>query len=121
MVVFGVFHGLFFLPAVLSIIGPAPYDSAKKMESTSKEAEFGREEGKDIPVVASHTNKAIENGNTVLPETNGPFILNNLEQTKNEPAVNGAVNGAINGTPGNTGTENGISSKGRISVVGMHL
>ena len=117
VVVFGVFHGLFFLPAVLSIIGPAPYDSAKKMESTSKEADFGREEGKDIPVVASHTNKAIENGNTVLPGKNGPFNLNNVEQSKNEPAANGIANG----TPGNSGTENGTLSKGSISVVEMHL
>lgn len=118
MVVFGVFHGLFFLPAVLSIVGPAPYDSAKKMESTSKEADFGREDSKDIPAVASHTNKAMENGNAVIPETNGPFILNNLEQSKKESAVNGAVNG----TPGNAvRVENDTSSKARISVVEMHL
>ena len=87
------------------------------MESTSKEADFGQEEGKDIPVVASHTNKAIENGNTVLPEKNGPFILNNVEQSKSEPAVNGVVNGTL----GDSGTENGTLSKGRISVVEMHL
>ena len=96
---------------MLSIIGPSPYDTAKKMESTSKEADFGRE-SKEVPTVASHTNEAMENNaNKVHGGTDGPFILNNLQQSKEEP-VNGFANGGI---------ANDTARNGKVSVVEMHL
>jgi hypothetical protein len=134
VVVFGVFHGLFFLPAMLSIVGPAPYDTAKKMESTSKEADFGRD-----PTVASHANEAMENDKKVGEATDGPFVLNNVQQKKDEP-VNGSVNGdVVNGDVVDGGIANGgiandaahanvtahaneaAPKNGRISVVEVHL
>ncbi|XP_028417678.1 patched domain-containing protein 3-like [Dendronephthya gigantea] len=115
VVVFGVFHGLFFLPAILSMIGPAPYESAKKMESTSKEADFGRKERNDIENVASHSNEAIETGTEVYPVKNGgPFILNNMQQTNNETLA--AANAGVDAEGAKDTKPNG-----RISVVEMHL
>ena len=117
VVVFGIFHGLFFLPAILSVIGPLPYDSAKKMESTSKEADFGREE-KDIPTVASHTNEAMSNGNTVHNGTNGAFVFNNFTPQTKDTANN---NGAPVNTNSDDGTSNDTEPNGKVSIVEMHL
>lgn len=35
VVVYGLFHGLCYLPVLLSVIGPAPYDSAQSYEDKS--------------------------------------------------------------------------------------
>jgi hypothetical protein len=101
---------------VLSIIGPAPYDSAKKMESTSKEADFGREENKDVSTVASRTNEAMESGNTGHARTNAPFILNNIQKSKDVQPANVTAHGTAN-----SGTVNDTEPSGKVSIVGMHL
>lgn len=94
------------------MIGPASYDSAEKMESTSKEANFERKENNKN--VASYSNGAIETGTEVYPVKNGgPFVLNNVQQTKNETFAANAVADA-GGTQEN-------KSNGEISVVEMRL
>ena len=104
------------------------------MESTSKEADFGRD-----PTVASHANEAMENDKKVGEATDGPFVLNNVQQKKDEP-VNGSVNGdVVNGDVVDGGIANGgiandaahanvtahaneaAPKNGRISVVEVHL
>ena len=40
MVVYGMFHGLVYLPVLLSSIGPSPYDSAKPGDHKPQQSKF---------------------------------------------------------------------------------
>ncbi|XP_055956287.1 patched domain-containing protein 3 [Patella vulgata] len=68
VVVFGLFHGLCYLPVVLSWVGPAPYDSALPTKS------------QDVEINTSSKN--ISNGNS--QPLDGDFISSSLIQTNKE-------------------------------------
>lgn len=86
---FGVFHGLVFLPALLSMIGPSPYLSAQQMESSSREADDGENGVKDknVEPVQSYTNKVIANGNGIVPN-NEAFVINGVGKANEGVDVN---------------------------------
>ena len=50
VIIFGLYHGLILLPVLLSLIGPSPYDSEVKGDSTPvKELEIKKQSGKISP------------------------------------------------------------------------
>ncbi|KAK7077773.1 Patched domain-containing protein 3 [Halocaridina rubra] len=68
---YGLYHGLVFLPVVLSFIGPDPYITAYKKpsrsESTQKSAPSEMNKGNGI-------SNAVSNGASAVPKGNGGFI-----------------------------------------------
>ena len=42
VIMFGLFHGLIFLPVILSLVGPAPYLAEEEMEKDSDSTAHGQ-------------------------------------------------------------------------------
>ena len=85
VVLFGIFHGLFLLPAILSIIGPRPYDSAEEIESSSSSGHVSpkNKKNENTPSVPSQTNQGVQVEDNV---SNGhPLKQKNALEQNNAP------------------------------------
>ncbi|XP_046852386.1 LOW QUALITY PROTEIN: patched domain-containing protein 3-like [Xenia sp. Carnegie-2017] len=85
VVLFGIFHGLFFLPTILSIIGPRPYDSAEEIESSSSSGHVSpkNKKNENTPSVPSQTNQGVQVEDNV---SNGhPLKQKNALEQNNAP------------------------------------
>lgn len=74
VVLFGLFHGLCYLPVLLSAIGPAPYESARDHKS---EKQHGSGRSSPVHPVRAEDNKGLEiesKNNTNENQPNGYYI-----------------------------------------------
>jgi hypothetical protein len=67
VVVFGIFHGMVFLPVILSLLGPAPYANHDEEETTNNAvATIGQDLAKDEPVRLEKMKKINEDSFVVV-------------------------------------------------------
>lgn len=57
VVIFGLFHGLVYLPVILSWVGPAPYDSAEPVKKARESNPDGQEPEQESSLLESEENK----------------------------------------------------------------
>lgn len=71
VVIFGLFHGLVFLPVILSLLGPAPYaDHSSAVEDTAENT-IGKTMAREEPVQLEKFAKKNEESFVVVVEPNG--------------------------------------------------
>ena len=68
VIVFGLYHGLIFLPVLLSLVGPASYSTSSKevSEDPKNEVEHNSSEGQEQDGVADAKKEGIANTNSEI-------------------------------------------------------